>query len=69
MLVGRDKERLPQVLEGYVERFGLLANATVDLPAAQAHHRSFRTAYERTHVQVRQLHHVHEGAGAADLSW
>jgi len=48
MLVGRDKERSRKVLEGYVERFGLLANATVDLPAAQAHHRSFRTAYERT---------------------
>ena len=38
MLVGRDKERSRKVLEGYVERFGLLANATVDLPAAQAHH-------------------------------
>lgn len=37
MLVGRDKERSRKVLEGYVERFGLLANATVDLPAAQAH--------------------------------
>ena len=48
MLVGRDKERSRSVLESYVERFGLLANATVDLPAAQAHHRSFRTAYERT---------------------
>ena len=34
MLVGRDKERSRKVLEGYVERFGLLANATVDLPAA-----------------------------------
>lgn len=48
MLVGRDKERSRKVLEGYVERFGLLANATIDLPAALPHHRSFRTAYERT---------------------
>lgn len=48
LLVGRDKERTRSVLEGYVERFGLLANATIDLPAAQPHHRSFRTAYERT---------------------
>ncbi|WP_080799581.1 shikimate dehydrogenase family protein [Arabiibacter massiliensis] len=48
LLVGRDKERTRGVLESFVERFGLLANATIDLPAAHPHHRSFRTAYERT---------------------
>lgn len=48
LLLGRDKERSRKVLEAFVERFGLLANATIDLPAAKSHHRSFRTAYERT---------------------
>lgn len=48
MLVGRDKQRSQRVLQDYVERFGLLANATIDLPAAVSHHRSFRSAYERT---------------------
>lgn len=48
LLVGRDKDRARQTLKAYIERFQLMATATVDLPPAQAHHRSFRTAYERT---------------------
>lgn len=48
LLLGRDKERARRVLEDFVSRFGLLATATVDLPAARPHHRSFRAAYERT---------------------
>lgn len=67
MLVGRDKERSRKVLEGYVERFGLLANATVDLPAAQAHHRSFRTAYERTTFKFGSYTTSTKALAAADL--
>lgn len=67
MLVGRDKERSRKVLEGYVERFGLLANATVDLPAAQAHHRSFRTAYERTTFKFGSYTTSTKALTAADL--
>lgn len=47
LLVGRDKERTRCVLEDYIERFGLLVNASIDQPAAQPHHRSLRVAYER----------------------
>lgn len=67
MLVGRDKERSRRVLEGYVERFGLLANATVDLPPAQAHHRSFRAAYERTTFKFGSYSTSTKALAAADL--
>ncbi len=67
MLVGRDKERSRRVLEGYVERFGLLANATVDLPPAQTHHRSFRAAYERTTFKFGSYSTSTKALAAADL--
>lgn len=67
MLVGRDKERTRRVLEGYVERFGLLANATIDLPAAVAHHRSFRTAYERTTFKFGSYDTSEKALAGADL--
>lgn len=60
-------ERSRKVLEGYVERFVLpLANAT-DLPAAQAHHRSFRTAYERTTFKFGSYTASTKAPAAADL--
>lgn len=48
LLLSRDKERARRVLEAYLDRFGLLASATIDLPAAREGHRSFREAYDRT---------------------
>lgn len=48
LLVGRDEDHTCQTLKTYIERFKLMATATVDLPPAHAHHRSFRTAYEHT---------------------
>ena len=48
LLVGRNRERTRRILEGYVERFGLLANALLDQPPARSHHRSLREAYECT---------------------
>ncbi|RDB62832.1 shikimate dehydrogenase [Gordonibacter sp. 28C] len=48
VLVGRDKERARDVLDAYVQEFGRLSSAAVDLPAAQEHHRSFRQAYDGT---------------------
>ncbi len=67
LLVGRDKERTRGVLEGYVERFGLLANATIDLPAASPHHRSFRTAYERPTFKFGSYATSSKALGSADL--
>lgn len=46
-LLGRDAARAQAVLEGYLKLFGELAYATFDLPAAAAHHRSFRETYEQ----------------------
>ncbi|OUO89001.1 shikimate dehydrogenase [Gordonibacter sp. An230] len=67
LLVGRDKERTRGVLEGYVERFGLLANATIDLPAALPHHRSFRAAYERPAFKFGSYATSSKALGSADL--
>ena len=47
LLLSRDKERARSVLDAYLERFGRLANATIDFPD----------------VQVRQLYHLDGGAG------
>lgn len=48
VLVGRDADRAREVLETYVAEYRELAYATVDLPAARSHHRSFRAAFEHT---------------------
>ena len=67
LLVGRDKERTRQTLEGYVERFGLMATATIDLPPARPHHRSFRTAYERTTFKFGSYATSAKALASADL--
>ena len=48
MLLGRNMERTHTTLDGYLERFETLANATVDFPASNEGHRSFRETYEDT---------------------
>ena len=48
VLVGRDRERAQSVLQDYVDEFGRLSSAAIDLPAASEHHRSFREAYDAT---------------------
>ncbi|MEF9875433.1 shikimate dehydrogenase family protein [Gordonibacter sp.] len=67
VLVGRDKERSRQVLETYVEAFDQLAHAAVDLPAAQEHHRSFRTAYDQTAFKFGSYATSTQAIGSADL--
>ena len=67
LLVGRDKERTRRTLEGYVERFGLMATATIDLPPARPHHRSFRTAYERTVFKFGSYSTSEKALASADL--
>ena len=46
--MGRDRERAQSVLQDYVDEFGRLSSAAIDLPAAIEHHRSFREAYDAT---------------------
>lgn len=67
LLVGRDKERTRRALEAYVERFGLMATATIDLPPARSHHRSFRTAYERTTFKFGSYATSEKALASADL--
>lgn len=47
-LLAEDKERAKAAMEAFLERFGRLSLATIELPAAFPGHRSFREAFERT---------------------
>ncbi len=67
LLLGRDAERTRCVLEGYIERFGLMATATLDFPAARSHHRSFREAYERTSFKFGSYESSLKALASADL--
>ena len=67
VLVGRDKERSQRVLESYVDAFGKLAHAAIDLPAAEQHHRSFLTAYEQTTFKFGTYATSTQALGFADL--
>lgn len=67
VLVGRDKERSQRVLESYVDAFGKLAHAAIDLPAAEQHHRSFLTAYEQTTFKFGTYATSTQALGSADL--
>ncbi len=51
LLVGRDKERAREKLTRYADEFKQLAAATIDLPAPEEHHLSFRETYD--HVSLR----------------
>ena len=53
LLLSRDKERAHSVLDAYLERFGKLANATIDFPAVKEGHRSFREAYTKPTFKFR----------------
>lgn len=67
LLISRKKEHAREVLEAYLDRFGLLANATIDLPAANPHHRSFREAYERPSFKFGSYATSEKAIAAADL--
>lgn len=66
-LVGRDGARAEEVLSAYVEEYGTLAAATIDLPPAQDHHRSFRKGYEETEFGSGTYAALAEVMSAADL--
>lgn len=67
VLVGRDKERARDVLDAYVQEFGRLSSAAVDLPAAQEHHRSFRQAYNGTTFKFGSYATSTQAISSADL--
>ncbi|MBR5259890.1 MAG: shikimate dehydrogenase [Eggerthellaceae bacterium] len=46
-LIGRDAGKAQAVLDEYMNEFSQLASATIDLPAAYDHHRSFRETFEQ----------------------
>lgn len=67
LLLSRDKERAREVLDRYVDEFGTLAHATVDLQAAVDGHRSFLTAYDETTFKFGSYTTSTQAIAAADL--
>lgn len=67
VLVGRDKERTQKALADYVDEYGRLSSAAIDLPAAEEHHRSFRQAYVETSFKFGTYTTSTQAIQAADL--
>lgn len=67
MLLGRNMERTHTTLDGYLERFNTLANATIDLPSFYEGHRSFRKAYEDTLFKYGTYATSEKALAAADI--
>ncbi|WP_165055719.1 MULTISPECIES: shikimate dehydrogenase [unclassified Adlercreutzia] len=67
VLVGRDKERAAGVLRAYADAYRKLAEATVDLPAPQEHHLSFRAAYEHVSLKFGSYATSTQAIAAADV--
>lgn len=67
MLLGRNMERTHTALDGYLERFETLANATIDLPSLHENHRSFREAYEDTLFKYGTYAASEKALAAADI--
>ena len=67
VLLSRSKERSEQSLQSYLYEYDILANATIDLPAAKAGHRSFREAYDDCVFKFGSYETSHKAISAADL--
>ena len=67
VLVGRDRDRSRAVLERYVQAFGELAHATIDLPAVVEGHRSFKAAYDETKFKFGSYATSTQAISAADV--
>ncbi|NBI32066.1 shikimate dehydrogenase [Enterorhabdus sp. P55] len=67
LLLGRDKDRAAEVLRAYVDEYGLLARATIDLPAASEGHLSFREAFDHVCFKYGSYATSTQAIAAADL--
>lgn len=67
MLLGRNMERTHTAMSEYLERFETLANATIDLPALNERHRSFRETYEDTLFKYGTYANSHKALASADI--
>ena len=67
LLLSRSKEHARDVLGRYVEEFGQLAHATLDLKAPKAEHKSFLSAYEDTTFRFGSYTTSTQAIRAADL--
>ena len=55
------------MLDAYLERFGKLANATIDFPAMKEGHRSFREAYTKPTFKFGSYTTSTGALGSADI--
>lgn len=66
-LLSRSVERARAALEGYARDFAELVDATVDMPAAHEHHRSFRETYECVSLACGTYDEAASALAAADV--
>lgn len=66
-LIGRDANRAQIALDEYLAEFSKLASATIDLPAAYAHHRSFRETFEQAEFTAACYEEAADLISAADV--
>ena len=67
VLLSRDKAKSEAAMQSYLDDFSLLAHATIDLPAAKSHHRSFRETYDECVFKFGSYATSHKAIVAADL--
>lgn len=67
VMISRVKERAQEAVEEYLELFGTLAHATIDLPPEDEGHRSFREAYDETRFMFGSYETSKKIIGAADI--
>lgn len=67
VLIGRNKAKSEAVLREYAEEYGRLAHATIDLPAAKAHHLSFKQAYDCVKFKFGSYETSKNAIASADL--
>ncbi|MEG2530658.1 MAG: shikimate dehydrogenase [Raoultibacter sp.] len=66
-LIGRNKERAERTITAYLTDFGRLSLAAMGAPASEAHHRSFREAYEEPSFFFGSYQTSTQAITAADL--
>ena len=67
VLLGRDKAKAEAALRAYLKEYGVLVNATIDLPAAKQHHLSFAEAYRKVAFKFGAYETSRNALAKADL--
>lgn len=67
VLLSRDRMRSMEVMQVYVDDYGVMATSTIDLPSAKHNHRSMREAYSATTFKFGSYESSTQAIQKADL--